>query len=514
MTNNVQDRADFGSRAARRTWTVAGCVLVLIGFYLAALYYTDVAAAVEVWTVSPTYNHAFLILPICLYLVWDRRQIFRRLAPQPDLRLALGLPVVGGIWLLADLASVMEGKQLALVAMLQVAIMTIVGLKVYRAFLFPSLYMFFLVPTGEYLVPPLQTFTAEFSVAALRLLNIPVYLDGIFISIPTGHFKVAEACAGLRFLIATVAFGFLFANLMYASFSRRFIFVALCIVIPVIANGFRALGIILVAYLSNNKLATGVDHIVYGWVFFSFVMVLLIWIGMQFRDSKDEGEAVAPAFAWPEQVAGRQAVLGSAVVVMLLSALAPAAATHLRLIEPSADPAKLSVPDVQQPWNRVEATSEWAPSYPTADRILAQTYQGPSGAVDLAIVFYRRQVNDREVVASGNKVADGSTWDIVEEKVVTLNVGGEMVPFVLTRIVAGTQQRLVLRTYWIGSNLTIGRLKSKLLQLYGELVSGDRAAAAILLSTEVEEDLNASLTRLQDFLQRVEPIDTLLKETG
>lgn len=520
MTNNAQDSVDPAGAARRRDWAVAGSVLVLIGFYLAALFHEEVTAAVEVWIVSPTYNHAFLILPICLYLVWDRKEQFSRLTPQPDLRFAIGLPVVGAAWLLADLASIMEGKQLMLVAMLQVAIVTVVGWKAYRAFLFPSLYMFFLVPTGEYLVPPLQTFTAEFSVASLRLLNIPVYLDGIFISVPNGHFKVAEACAGLRFLIATVAFGFLFSYLMYKSMSRRIIFIALCIVVPIIANGFRALGIILVAYLSSNKLATGVDHIVYGWVFFSFVMLVLIWIGLQFRDNDSENdreEATAEQTSIADEggrIMGMQAILGGAVTVMVLSALAPGFSAYLQLVEPTSDPTKLAAPVVQAPWSAENMESAWQPAYPTADRIVKQSYQGPSGTVDVAIAFYRRQTSGTEVVASGNRVADPETWDVVSLKSISIDVRGEQVPFLLARIVDGSRQRIVLQSYWIGSQMTVSRLKSKLYQVYGEIITGQRAAAAVLLSTDIAEDPETALTRLREFLQHVEPMDALLSKTG
>ncbi len=148
-------------------------------------------------------------------------------------------------------------------------LLSVVGWRIFRAMLFPMLYLFFMVPTGEFLVPRLQDFTASFVVLGLQLVNIPVFLDGVFIRIPNGLFEVAEACAGLRFLIANVAFGFLFANLMYRGWRKRIIFVALSFIVPIFANGLRAFGIVMIAHLSDNKLAAGVDHIVYGWGFSS-----------------------------------------------------------------------------------------------------------------------------------------------------------------------------------------------------------------------------------------------------
>ena len=513
MNKDMQISVEQAQMAHRRIWTVTAGALLLIGFYLLALYHEAVAGAIEVWTNSPTYNHAFLILPICFYLVWERRHLLQQLTPEPNLWFALGLPAFGAVWLLADLASVLEGAQLALVAMMQVVILTMIGLRAYRAFLFPALYMFFLVPTGDYLVPPLQSFTADFSVAALRLLAIPVFRDGIFISVPTGHFKVAEACAGLRFLIATIAFGFLFANLVYRSYSRRIIFVVLCFVIPVIANGFRAFGIILVAYLSSNELAVGVDHIVYGWVFFSFVLLLLIWIGLQFREP-EEPDSQTPQRPWLPLPRNQHMhkLLGCGVVMMLLAAAAPAFAAYLQQVEPHSKPERLAMPEASAPWQTTEADGSWLPVYPNADRVLRQTYSGPEGDVDFYIAFFRRQTNEAEVIASRNKVADDDVWTESGSRVVTLTLHGAKTPFVMTRLVAGGRQRLVLRNYWIGSHLTVSGLKAKLLQAYGELVTGQRAAAAVLLSTRLDNDPALALQRMVELLNQITPLEELLEK--
>src|SRR5262249_26589319 len=138
--------------------------------------------------------------------------------------------------------------------------------------------------SGDFLVPWLQDFTARFSVDALRLSGIPVYSDGFRISIPNAEFYVAEACAGLRFLIATIAFGVLFAYFMFRSWTRKILFVLLCLLTPIPANRFRAYGLLLLAYLTDGALAAGVDHIVYGWVFFSLVTLGLTALGWAMRD--------------------------------------------------------------------------------------------------------------------------------------------------------------------------------------------------------------------------------------
>ena len=99
------------------------------------------------------------------------------------------------------------------------------------------------------------------------------------IEIPEGPFEIAEACAGLRFLIASIVFGCFFAVVMYRSPLRRTLFILMSIFVPIFANGLRALGIIVLAHLEGNASAVAADHVLYGWLFFTLVIMILIGIG-------------------------------------------------------------------------------------------------------------------------------------------------------------------------------------------------------------------------------------------
>jgi exosortase/archaeosortase family protein len=135
------------------------------------------------------------------------------------------------------------------------------------------------VPFGDFIVPVLQEYTAWFAVWLLQLSGLPMYREGLYISIPAGDFVVAEECSGVRYLIASVALGLIYAYISYRSVWRRAALVALAIALPIIANGIRAWGIIMIAHWTDMEHAVGVDHLIYGWVFFGFVMLLLFWLG-------------------------------------------------------------------------------------------------------------------------------------------------------------------------------------------------------------------------------------------
>ena len=166
----------------------------------------------------------------------------------------------------------------------------------------PLLYLYFLVPFGEFLTPKLQDITTWFIGQGVDILGIPAYIDGYVIEIPQGTFFVAEACAGLRFLIASIAFGCLYALLMYRSPVRRGLFILASIIVPVVANGFRGLGIVVLGYMLNSAQAAAADHIIYGWVFFSFVILLLIVLGLPFRQDDRLYPVTTPAYGPTDQL--------------------------------------------------------------------------------------------------------------------------------------------------------------------------------------------------------------------
>ncbi len=123
-------------------------------------------------------------------------------------------------------------------------------------------------------MPTLIDWTADFTIAALKLTGIPVFREGAHFQIPSGRWSVVEACSGVRYLIASLMVGILYAYLTYRSMRRRLLFIGVSILVPIVANWLRAYMIVMIGHLSGNTLAVGVDHIIYGWIFFGVVMAV------------------------------------------------------------------------------------------------------------------------------------------------------------------------------------------------------------------------------------------------
>ena len=240
---------------------------------LVLVYWRTIDSMVATWAGSPTYTHGFVVAPIAAWLIWRDRARIARVPLRPYWPGVTVLAAAGVAWLLSDLALVNVGRQFALVVMIQATILTILGRELAARIVFPLLFLLFAVPAGDFLLPTLMDGTADFTVAALRATGVPVYRDGNHFVIPSGSWSVVEACSGLRYLIASLVGGTLYAYLAYATPSRRAMFISASLVVPIVANWIRAYLIVMIGHLSSNKLAAGIDHFVYGWVFFGAVIL-------------------------------------------------------------------------------------------------------------------------------------------------------------------------------------------------------------------------------------------------
>jgi exosortase A len=313
--------------AAATAWRPALLSLGIGLLALLALFRAEALAAVKVWNESTAFGHCYLVLPIAVCLAWERRGALVGLAPRPLHWLALLALPTCCVWFVADRLGLMEGRQFAVLAMVWLLAFTVLGWRVGWALAVPLAYLVFLVPFGAFLVPLLQDVTARFIDVGLTLLDIPHVVTDTLIEISEGSFRVAAACAGLRFLIAAIAFGALYACVIYRSAARRLTFIAVCVVVPVLANGIRALGIVILGHIRGSAEAGAVDHVVYGWLFFSIVIVLLLLLGLPFR--QDGQASVTPVRPKAVIVPTGPSAAVAALLLAVLAAAGPAAAAWL-----------------------------------------------------------------------------------------------------------------------------------------------------------------------------------------
>jgi exosortase A len=486
---------------------VCGAVLVcLITFGL--LYLNATAGAIRVWISSPTFNHCFLVLPLSFFLIWQRRETIDFSALDPDMRSIFVVLGLSCAWTIASIAGVLEAQQFVVMTIVQATLFGIFGAPLYRSMAAPLLYLYFLVPSGAFLVPVLQSFTAHFTVLGLQILAIPVYSTGAVIDIPAGTFAVAEACAGLRFLIASVAFGVFFSILMYESPWRRALFIGLSIIVPVIANGIRALGLLAAAEWIGSPTAALADHIIYGWIFFSFVLIVLILIGRSFSDRTDapaEGASAVHRLGAPSRGLTRMIVVGGACFVVAAAvamAYARLAASG-PLVLPNVGPRVLS------PW-RIDSTApDWKPSVVSPARIFLQSFVSGTTRIDRFIALYAEQGHANRLVRSENRDAEEKKWTFNSEHDTALKGHGIVFPVRVSTWFRGSERRVVWSFYVVGGRPVAGAERAIWEEVRTFFEPGRCVSAYVAFSAQGMEDGPASAA-LASLLASTEPLSQYL----
>jgi exosortase A len=445
---------------------------------LLTLFWRDAADMAAIWWNSSTFNHCLLIVPILVWLVLQRRELVAELRPQPWWPALFCGAVGAGGWLIGDAGGLAVARHLGLIMMLQGAVATILGPNVARGLLFPLFYMFFLVPIGEEAVPALQTLTAEMCMILLGWVGIPAHIDGIFIATPAGLFRVAEACSGVKFLIAMIAYGVLVANLCFQSWFRRIVFLAACVVVPIIANGLRAFGTIYIAQSRGVEFAADFDHVFYGWIFFGIVIALIMAAGWPFFDRRADAPAFHPAKL--RALVARTSSPSSAIAATLLIAAVPFGWSTYVAARTSPVPDRIVLPQVEA-WTVVPyaPTVPWTPRFVGGSHYLFGRYRNDAGQeADLFVVVYDRQSEGRELIGFGQGAIDpDGYWSWTTDTVAPPKGRAQ-------RIQTQGAEREVLSFYRVNGVTSGSALQIKLATLRGRLLNGDQQAVAIIVSSE------------------------------
>ncbi len=522
------------------SWPVALTCLVIGLSVLFAGYWQTFLSMAQIWQRSETFAHGFLIFPISLYLIWQHRRALAAVLPRPEWRGILVLAGLGFVWLLANVADVLVIQQLGFIALIVALVWTVLGWQVVRQIAFPLGFLFFAVPIGEFLIPPLMNFTADFTVKLIELTGIPIYREGTFFSIPSGDWSVVEGCSGLRYLIASITVGCLYAYLSYRSLWRRLAFITLATFFPIIANGLRAYGIVMIAHLSDMKLALGVDHYLYGWVFFGLVMLLMFWIGSFWQEKASPLKAGAgsePASALPRMECYAGSDNARALVAPTLAALAvllvwPAYAGHLRTLAHAEGaglkPAPtLHLPDEAGNWRKIDAElTAWKPRYLFPDAEVAATYSDGRRRAKLYVLYYRTQAQGKELINSQNVLVPQKHpgWRMPWEKpyVAVLSSGYDPHPpqggFLKVRqglVESSKQTLLVWRWNFISDRFTTSDHLAKLLEAKDKLLGRPKDAAGIVVAVEYDRDQKLAEEALRDFVGAMLPkLNEVLIQAG
>lgn len=267
--------AALASEGRRPVAFALGAVALLIVVYAPILYYM-----VQHWNAVADYSHGFLIAPLALYFAWERLPRLKRAKIDPSwwglvpLALSTITLVVGRLGV--ELMNMRVSFVLALIGI----VLLLLGRQMFRILAFPLFFLFLMVPLPQSLVNvvafPLQLTAADWAVDALYYLRIPALREGNIIHLPATTLFVAEACSGLRSLMALVTLGVVFAYFFRKSWGERIIIVLSAIPIAIVVNALRVTITGILTYQFGEKAAEGAIHEFQGLITFSAAFMLLL----------------------------------------------------------------------------------------------------------------------------------------------------------------------------------------------------------------------------------------------
>ncbi|MDA3913508.1 exosortase A [Oleiagrimonas sp.] len=486
-------------------WRVAVAALALAIIVLLTCYWQTALSLVWVWDHDGTYQYAFLIYPLSLWLAFNLRHQVQANSPVPSVWGLAVVAVLVFVWYAGHLLDINLPQHFAFVALLPALVLAFWGWRALSVLAFPLAYLVvFAVPWGDGLVGPLQDITAHIAVHALDLTGSPALLDGRQIVTPIATWMVADACSGVKFFIACSALGCLYAYLMYQRWWKRALFVLMATVVPIIANGLRVYFTILIGETWGLKYATGTDHMIFGWQFFGTVLVLLLLAGWFFRDPPVIRE-LAPARG--RKLAGTRGMVWLAAIVLLLAgpvlAAKLAAPVHMESMH-------LTAPEVPGWTQRQTGADDWTPSFKGAAGQIRASYQSAvnDDVVELFHAVYTgKPRRGHTLITYGNDVYDPAHAQLLSNASRSLHLAdGQHFTAEELHLAGAAGPRLVWYWYCVDRRCTGSRVLAKLAQAWDVLRGYVPQSSVWALSSPIGQGgLAQARTKLHAFA-RVLPV--------
>jgi exosortase len=269
---------DAAERKFPTTNALIATLMIAAGF--AAVYWQVFAKLVHDWYNDDNYSHGFLIIPVALYLAWERRQKLQQMTPAPS---GFGMVVVVGsilVLLAGILGSELFLQRVSIIGAFVGTLLFMFGWQCLRVLVFPLAFLLLMIPIPAIIFNqiafPLQLLASRFGETAMGLASVPVLREGNVLILANTTLEVAEACSGIRSLVSLLTLAIV---LGYFSDSRawvRTLVAASSVPVAVITNGLRVAGTGIAAHEFGPEAAQGFFHEFSGWIVFVAAFALLL----------------------------------------------------------------------------------------------------------------------------------------------------------------------------------------------------------------------------------------------
>lgn len=259
-------------------------VTLIVSFIIA--YFPVIKKLILHWSNSDDYSHGFFIVPVCLYIIWSKKEILKTITINSSiygLFLALFSLV---LYLAAFYAEISTVASFSLVTLITGIVIYYFGFSMARELAFPIVLLIFMIPIPaqiySYITLPLQLFVSTVSAGITSAIGIPIFRDGNILQIPEHTLQVVTACSGLRSMISLLVLSAIFGFFTLNSNKLRTILFLTGIPVAIFVNIIRILLMIMAFHYLNFDLTKESIHTIFGIsiYFFGLISIFAIQKGM------------------------------------------------------------------------------------------------------------------------------------------------------------------------------------------------------------------------------------------
>ena len=241
---------------------------------------------------NQAYSHGYLVLALVFYSLYERRDL---LVFNPTFITVPFAFAIGLVWTATNSINVKLGEFLLLPIIFFVFIVSYVGWKNSFRFLLPTAAIFCALPIIGFLNPLLQTLSVKAVSVMVKMTDVTAYIDGFFITLPSGILHVDTSCSGLSYLSAGITFAMIYS---FMNIRRKRVIACsllLIIVLSLIANWIRVFALVVIAHESEMQSSLVEEHAFMGWIIFAFIFMFYIYVMRVIEvryDSNKEADSV------------------------------------------------------------------------------------------------------------------------------------------------------------------------------------------------------------------------------
>lgn len=500
----------LSSQSVAFTVVISLLLLTLVLYRQTVFYLNDIWSKITVGE----YAHGYLVLAISVFLIISNRNKLKNIAPCPVFAVQLLLFLSVLLWLTAVLVSVQFVQPMAFLLIIFFLVWSILGHAMMKQLAFPILFIVFAIPIWFPLSPLLQDLTADVVFWVARLINMPAYREENMIIVPSGAFSIEEACSGLRYFLAALTLGSLYAYMNYVSLGARVAVVIVAAATAVLANFLRVFIVVYLGYATEMQHPWVGDHLMLGWYLFGGLIAVLLFLDARFYKKI----AVSATDLKPEVIhtasdnpvhcaAGGVGYFYVSVLCIIILFIGPAVIYQQNTQQSSAQTINLVLPGSAMGWSEpLPDSDDWWPQYHGAIQ-MKSVHQVRGNDASIFVAYYPAQKQGEEVINDLNRISNEKIWKTSYPRPGVLLMDKQSIDneYVLEQLIENSQKQKRLVWYWynIGGRVTINKYEAKVMQLTG-LITGQPQAYMAAVSVAIIGDVKNARKALAEITSDIQ----------